>query len=97
MSKFTPGPWRLVKAEDNDGSGWLIAHTNHYVICSTNMRSDQVGTEQANGRLIKESPDMLDICLAILEAARYEPEPKLRSHFLDEIRAVVSRATGEQP
>jgi len=65
MSKaqFTPGPWRLVKAEYPDEGGYVEPRVfsdadpdNPQFICSMGVRDG--ATEEANGYLVAAAPEM---------------------------------------
>ncbi len=93
MSKHTPGPWampdseqgRISKVGVNGGWDGMIATAD----CGDYARSRSEGF--ANARLIAAAPDLLE---ALKDAVRDSESP---GQWLDEARAAIAKATGEQP
>ena len=92
MSKHTPGPWampdsgqgRISKVGVNGGWDGMIATAD----CGDYARSRSEGL--ANARLIAAAPDLLE---ALKDAVRDSESP---GQWLDESRAAIAKATGEQ-
>ncbi len=61
---WTEGPWLLMNGRDG---GWSIAGTNEAVICARNPWSHRAAENEANARLIKESPAMADLLLDLVK------------------------------
>ena len=90
-TKHTPGPWTTPDAYPNaiqvtSASGW---------ICSLEVNKFNATEEQkANARLIKQAPDLLDICESILAEVDYEGL-QLESGRVAKLRAVIAKATAQ--
>lgn len=101
MSKHTPGPW-VHHAEDNiitTNGGKLIlewtARSNH--ILSGGM---SVAERDANARLISAAPELLE-ALILMVRTHDEPAESLlqemrEQKWLEQARAAIAKATGEQ-
>jgi hypothetical protein len=92
--RHTPGPWIAV--------GFWVEHPNDKRpdICNCDPRSmDQEGRSDAeilaNARLIAAAPDLLEALLGFQKA--WDENRLLTSDEAANIRAAITKATGEQP
>ncbi len=88
--EHTPGPWKIVHYFSDSDDAWFYSHTieDSYenFICHTSMTSFWGGNdfnEEANARLIAQSPTMFDYCVR----QAYDGDPDARS--------IVEAVTGD--
>lgn len=99
MSRHTPGPWLLeLLSLPSQNFDYGIRATSDCVsgyVCFVNTRwvhGDQQAQQRANARLISAAPELLESCERAL-AAWEGTGPAI---ILDELRAAIAKATGEQ-
>lgn len=95
MSKFTPGPWKVLEHSWSDTS--IVAEGFDHGICLLDINhateESQAADEAvmaANARLISAAPDLLE---ALREAWPYVPDH--HGPVQARIKAALSKATGE--
>ena len=97
QAKHTPGPWTLEPSCIRGGD-----RSRSLVICGPGRVSGRSpaehGEDEANARLIAAAPELLQACreaLADLEGylAEWETDPALET--VQELRAVIAKATGQ--
>ena len=93
MSKYTPGPWKVVKdafgfcinqRDDDDGNIRAIADIRKY--------APGGGTAEGNARLIAAAPELLDALqeIEVFMGADFDDLP-----IASKARAAIAKATGE--
>ena len=95
MSKHTPGPWEITEDDYGDehwfgGDGNGQIQVNEWVNGGCKKHPEMWGKLQAEARLIAAAPEMLE---ALKDAVRDSESP---GQWLDEARAAIAKATGEQ-
>lgn len=96
QAKHTPGPWKVVEQTDPPIVS-AITPRGELDIADVIAQADQ-DEDEANARLIAASPELLQACcvaLADLEGylAEWETDPALET--VQELRAVIAKATGQ--
>ena len=96
-TKHTPGPWE--KADGTDGitrgiRGWHGPEMVNVINWNGISRATSV-TGQANARLIAAAPDLLEALQWVV--LRTEEGGYPDGKCLEEARAAIAKATGEQP
>lgn len=98
---FTPGPWKVVKREDED-HGTLVVHeaeTHDFLICQTNQHWGRPFTNGANARLIAAAPDMYNALWEAVELSDRTLPPSGRTaecqRVYDLCRAALAKAESE--
>lgn len=96
VKTHSPGPWKVVKIEDS-GDDWSVAATGNLVIETNHIKSDELGTEEADARLIAAAPDLLAALQGMLEDdGPHVSLAKQREHWdarMDAARTAVAKAT----
>lgn len=89
MSEFTPGPWEVVSATDNDGRSRRYVDARHASVEVAYCGMDGAETV-ANARLIAAAPELLE---ALTRIANVDKEPMLASEVIELARAAIAKAT----
>lgn len=88
MSKHTPAPWRVVRANPSPTSGeWMIAGAVPGFLAE--VRDCGSGDVAANARLIAAAPDLLNALTVLADACERMDIP------VDAARAAIAKARGE--
>lgn len=93
----TPGPWEAIKVDDDLQQFGIVAAKQPMGarmndICAVWLRGGKKKTE-ANARLIAAAPELLDALQAVVSDLELGAHPHLH---IDQIRAAIAKATGEQ-
>lgn len=95
-AKHTPGPWSMfsngfavgVCTHDSDVA-WTFFEDRGLLDTARSRDEDE-----ANARLIAAAPDLLQACIYLAEGIE---ACGLTGVYLDQARAAIAKATGEQP
>ncbi len=100
MSRFTPGPWRVIPA-DKAQSQWIVGDRDGGSIADCEPPGPWISEEtaDANTRLIAAAPDLLAALIAILEVvkdAKDAPELQGPKHKLlgIQVNNAIAKALG---
>ena len=88
-TEHTPGPWVISKASGNVVAANCPENGGDIVCEAPSWAPDSMYYWESNARLICAAPDLLEACVAFLEAVS-----PLQSHY-DAIRAAVEKATAK--
>jgi acetamidase/formamidase len=94
MTKHTPGPWRVVRANPSPTTGpLLIAGGKPGYIADVRVVH---GNEEnnANARLIAAAPQMFALLRAVRDAYIEDPSGRAQVIVQDEIEALIHRLQG---
>ena len=107
-TQHTPGPWKVANIHangfyGNSGEAMVTAEDRRIcaVDCATNFKRGHGYTHvcaerDANTRLIAAAPDMLAALTYVLPWLEAHIGQGLSAHELDNIRATIAKATGEE-
>jgi hypothetical protein len=104
MSKFTPGPWKIVAPrhnEPNGVNGAKIWSSTNLPVCGVPRRADRpLDQKKADLSLIAAAPDMYEALKEIerhhVEQNRMKMRPEENSHTLHVVRAALDKADGKE-
>lgn len=99
-TKHTPGPWKIMPIHADDYRSTVMAGGEYgQYVATVNLRqTDMTRTEQeANARLIAESPAMYDACISVHDIINsYSHMPAIKI-ACEKLQAVINRIEGIKP
>lgn len=89
MTQHTPGPWELVKQEDD----FEIKHKVYFI--GSVYDFNQFPENEANARLIAAAPDLLEALEYMIEEATSGQFSNPSEEEIQKARAAIAKAKGE--
>lgn len=102
MTAHTPGPWEIEHGHhecvNTSTLPWAMTGPGGREVCQSPNGVDVDDEDDANACLIAAAPDLLAACEAMLEWVARETDDRDWPHpVLDQARAAIAKARGEQP
>ncbi len=95
--KFTPGPWWVLReGSDLSVEPGIASWSKFDIMRRTEEEKQAMWQEiQANAKLIKKSPDMIEFICDIVSACNYGTE-QLSPSFLERAEKIICETIGEK-